>query len=373
MSEELDTDSIVQRTSNGRLSKQALGEGYLVSIVVVLNTILVVTLIGDGSIQLPWVFLWLGPGAGLIGAVYWIRKAEFEDQQIWEIAKWGAFGIGVGTVFLFGLALSGKALVISGADTFRYGATVSTLALIGVFAGTTRGVYMTNRDLDLRNGVLRRVLRHDLRNDMTVVLCQLDEIESAVDDERAQKVRETKQKIETVVDLTDKVRRIDVSTRDTDGITALDFASLLRRRIEIVESMYPDAEIESDLPDTVGAWVDPDFGMVIDSVVESARSGPDGRAHLLFDLSVHSDSIRLSVLDRNQTIPEADLTAVASGSETALEHARGVELWLVRWLVEASEGDLSIDTENHHIEITLNRASDGSSVGTRFQSHVPFL
>jgi hypothetical protein len=354
------------------LSKHELAEGYLVGTVVVLNAVLFARLLADVPESPWWVLFWLGPSLALIAAVVWLRRARLPTDQIWVIAQYGAFGIGLGTTFLLGMNLEAGALAVSGSETFRFGAIVSTLAMVGILSATTHQFYRSNRDLDLRNRVLRRVLRHDLRNDMTVVLCLLDDIESSVEGAEKRKVRQTRSKIETVVDLTDKVRRVDVSTRETNGTpTRLDLAGLVQRRVSILESTYPDMEIEVNLPESVGAWVDGDFGMVVDSVVESAVSGSEESPRIEIGISVESDSVILSFEDRDKAIPEADYTAVGAGSETALEHARGVELWLVRWLVEASDGDLFLDGNDHRIEITLDRATGGSGIRSDLQSYLP--
>ncbi|MFT4950015.1 MAG: hypothetical protein ACI9CA_002159, partial [Natronomonas sp.] len=38
-----------------------------------------------------------------------------------------------------------------------------------------------------------------------------------------------------------------------------------------------------------------------------------------------------------------DLNAIGRGSETPLQHSRGLELWLIRWAVLTSDGSLSVE------------------------------
>lgn len=347
------------------VSREVLGEGYLVGTAVVLNLILLMRLFSLETVSLVWTPIWTVPGLSLLVAVYWLRRTEFREEHIWDVAKYTAFGIGVGTVATLGLTLAGGTLSASGSSTFRFGATVSGLAVVGVFAGTTRDIYHNNQSLDLRNRVLRRVLRHDLRNDMTVVLVNLEKVEAELEGEQREKVAKARQKIEAVVDLTDKVRRVDVSARGDDGGVPVDLVTVLVRRIDLAESTHPEVEIEATLPDSATAWVATDFGMAVDSIVESARSGSAVTPRLGITLAVEEDSVVMTVDDENETIPESDLKAVASGSETTLKHARGVELWLVRWLVEASDGDLTLDEENHRIEIRVDRVTDGHRRGAQ--------
>lgn len=341
-----------------RLSREVLGEGYLVGIVVVLNGIIFTEALATGTAVLPWILVWIAPGLILLGVVYWLRAANLPGDEIWDVAKYTALGVGFGSVLLFILTVSNGLQSMTGTGTFRFGATVLTLAMVGVFAGTTRAVYRSNQSLGLRNRVLRRVLRHDLRNDMTVVLVTLDDLESELGGEQRAKVSQAKEKVKNVVDLTDKVRRVDVATQDSARPVPVDLVAIIEKRIDVVASTHPAATIETTLPKTAGAWADTDFGMVIDSVVESAVSSADATPHLQVGLQVESDVVTVTIEDNNETIPKSDLTAVSSESETALRHARGVELWLIRWLVEASNGDLHIDETRRRIEITLDRAAD---------------
>ncbi len=347
-------------------SKELLGEGYLVGTAVVLNLILLARFFAPENGSLIWRPVGIVPALALLGAVYWLRRTEFRERHIWDVAKYTAFGIGVGTTVTLGLSAVGGPMAVSGPSTFRFGATVSVLAVVGVFVGTTRDVYHINRSLDLRNRVLRRVLRHDLRNDMTVVLCNLDDVESELEGENQAKIAQARRKIQSVIDLTDKVRRVDISAR-ADEAVPVNLVDTLVRRVDLAESTHPEVDIETDLPEAARAWAATDFGMVVDSVVESARSDPNTAPRLRISLTVADDSVLLTVDDEHETIPTADLEAVESGSETALKHARGVELWMVRWLVEASEGDLTLDEEDHRIEIRLDRATDGHRRGARLR------
>ena len=357
----------LSETRDSSVTREVLGEGYLVGTAVVLNLILLGRLFSREAVSLVWTPVWIFPGLSLLVAVYWLRRTEFREEHIWDVATYTAFGIGGGTAATLGLTIAGGSLSASGSSTFRFGATVSGMAVVSVFAGTTRDVYHNNRNLDLRNKVLRRVLRHDLRNDMTVVLVNLDEVESELEGEHREKVAKARRKIEAVVDLTDKVRRVDVSAAGDDGGVPVDLVTVLIRRIDLAESTHPEVEIEADLPETATAWAATDFGMAVDSIVESSRSSKEITPRLGISLSVGEDSVLLTVDDENETIPTSDLEAVASGSETALKHARGVELWLVRWLVEASNGDLTFDEENHQIEIRLDRVTDGHPRGAQLR------
>jgi hypothetical protein len=54
-------------------------------------------------------------------------------------------------------------------------------------------------------------------------------------------------------------------------------------------------------------------------------------------------------------IPETETAAVSAERETALDHASGLDVWLVKWGVDVLGGDLSFDPTD---------APDGLDVGS---------
>ena len=71
------------------------------------------------------------------------------------------------------------------------------------------------------------------------------------------------------------------------------------------------------------------------------------------------ETVTVAVTDRGGTIPRADLEAIAAEQETAVDHSRGMELWIVRWTVLASGGETSVAFDDPPtLTITL-QAADG--------------
>jgi K+-sensing histidine kinase KdpD len=193
---------------------------------------------------------------------------------------------------------------------------------------------------------MHRVLRHNLRNDMTVVLCLLDEIEATTDGESQQHVDRARETIDGLVAMTDKVRQVNVTANSTHTRTEpIDLVGVVENRVRKLRADNPGVEITTDLPAEAPVAVSGEFGIVVDNVVESAlsRAAEDPRLHLT--VTRERGSVELTFEDHTGAIPEADLFAVAAESETDLEHGFGVELWLVHWLVDANDGELRFETE----------------------------
>jgi signal transduction histidine kinase len=341
------------------VTKRTLGESYITATGLLLGLALVAHLLRIGSGGLLWAGVAVLPVAALVATIHWVERLELAGDQVWSVAKFSAGALGVATVAATVTNLA-QAVAVSVAETLLLVTTLSTATAAGALVGVAWELRQSNRRLGLRNAVLHRVLRHNLRNDMTVVLCLLDDLETDANEEQRETIARIRRKIETLVDLTDKVRQVNVAVNDRESPTdAVDVASLVDRRVRRLSVEYPDVDIESDLPSRALARADEQFGLVLDNVVQSAaRRGENPRLRVV--LRTGSGTVTLRIEDHCGAIPEPDISAVTNGAETDLEHGFGMELWLVYWLVDTSGGHIDVATDDgvRHIDIELDRASE---------------
>jgi K+-sensing histidine kinase KdpD len=344
------------------VSKRKLGEGYIVGTGLILALVLFgQALQSDAAVGL-WSVVWGVPALVLLGAAIWLHRLGLTNDQVWVVAEYSALGLGLGTIVLIVVELIGPVSPISAGESVLLGTTLLTMTVAGSFAGVISSLRQSKRELQRRNAVLNRVLRHNLRNDMTVVLCKLDEIEQASDGAHDEAIQQSRQKIEGLIRLTDKVRRANAPAPDEIGATdPRDVSALVCERVDHLSETYPDIDIETTTSGRALAYVDERFGLVVDNIVESARSRGSREPELAVAVRTDTSVVSLCIEDRSRTLPEADLAAVAAGAETALEHGQGVELWLVDWLVDANDGDIRFEIEDdiRRIVIDVNRATSG--------------
>lgn len=344
---------------NMHVSKRSLGEGYIVATGVVLAAVLAGQLLIDGAAGLFWA---IAAGVSLlvlVGAVYWLHRLDLDGDQVWLVSNCGALCLGVGTTALLGVEIATAATFGQRVGTTVLGSTLAAVTVIGALAGVVVSLDKSNRELQGQNAVLHRVLRHNLRNDMSVVLCMLDDIERSADEETAATAQQAREKIKSVVRLTDSVRQANVSLADPTASRQVEnLSEIVETRLESFETSDPDLSIETDFPEEALVAVNDEFGLVVDNVVECALSGESPSPQLLVRIEQERETVRLVFEDPRQTISTVDISAVSAGSESALEHALGVELWLVEWLVTASNGSVSFDTggDSHRVSIELERA-----------------
>ena len=196
--------------------------------------------------------------------------------------------------------------------------------------------------------VLNRVLRHNLRNELTVVMGHAETIATeapAPYDEMGDVVR---RHAEELVDLGEKARTLQ-RMLDREGAAGepFDAVTVVRSAVETSHEAVPEATVEVTAPDSLRVAVDPVvFGAVVENIVENAAEY--GGSPPVVDVVVRDDggTLEVVVADEGPGLPDHELAAIRRGRETALEHGSGIGLWLVHWGTLALDGEVRYDTED---------------------------
>ena len=204
---------------------------------------------------------------------------------------------------------------------------------------------VTERELRKeRLAVLNRVLRHNLRNQLDVVNAHLE----AVDDDHADAATEATNRI---AHMSDRARTIDRLLSETRESVAIDVAELIRNTV----AAY-DSPIAVEAPDSLTITTD---CAALEAAVESAVDNAVTHAtNVTIFLRQTPDGCEIRVADDGPGIPESELSALETGTETPLQHGTGLGLWQLSWAARTLSGDVSFDTsEGTTVTITVSDAS----------------
>lgn len=214
--------------------------------------------------------------------------------------------------------------------------------------------------------VFNRVLRHNLRNKMTVAMGTAENIRDAADDpaiaEGAGRI------IEAAAELTD----LSAQARDIEGaITGGDGETAPTPLGHLVEDAVrdlggPDLTLTHDLPAGVYIEAYPSaLGLALANLVENAIEHND-TAEPVVEVRASYDADRrypltIAVADDGPGLPEHEIQAIQAGSESALEHGSGLGLWVVRWVAMRLDGELAFDERDPRGSIVEIRIGSGVS------------
>jgi len=192
---------------------------------------------------------------------------------------------------------------------------------------------VTERELRKeRLAVLNRVLRHNLRNQIDVVNAHLE----AIDDEHADAATETTNRIAR---MSNRARTIDRLLSETRGNVTIDVAELLRDTVAAYGS-----SVAVEAPDSLIITTD---RAALEAAIESAVDNAVTHAtNVTTSLRQTPDGCEIRVTDDGPGIPESELSALETKTETALQHGTGLGLWQLTWAARTLGGNVSFDTSN---------------------------
>ncbi|MFD1586860.1 sensor histidine kinase [Halorientalis brevis] len=351
-----------------RVTKRSLGVNYVAGTGLVLSGLLLSKLALSPPRDWLWSVTGLVPAVALGSAVYWLPRINLDDEQIWWVAQCGALGLEITTAFVVGHLLFSK--LVLGSTAIQVGVAANNVAagaIVGVLGGALWAVHNANERMGVRTDVLNRVLRHNLRNDMTVVFGHLENVRAKVDDPQQAQIDITLRKLDGLIELTEQVRAVDTALdRGRQTHRPVNVVAVIDRQVDELTTTHTDVTIQTDCP--AEAWVVADgmLGMLLDNIVMSAVDHGNGAPTLEVEVTTSTRWVELRIEDASHTLPTADLAVVSAGEETKLDHGCGIELWLVDWLVEKYDGELTIDDADDSrsvIDIRLPRAGTHSRLG----------
>lgn len=301
-------------------------------------------------------------------AVGWLLfRSSFTTRNAVRIAVWNLFGIAVLGGIMLGVLRYQAALGSPfAAPTF----SVAKVLAIGAVAHVIIGVYDARRvraqqlaKEQRKLSVLNRVIRHNLRNETTVLGGHASIVAEGVDDpELRESARKVGESASVIGGLAEDAKRLQAAFErrpdergpvDVDAIVA-DAADAAREAGAVT--------VETDV-DSCAALADE---RLTTAVEELATNAPEhGASEVTLRARERDGDVEIAVSDDGPGIRETEGRVITGPDpETQLEHASGLGLWVVRATADAFDGWLSIET-------TRDEDASAASSGTTITLGVP--
>jgi PAS domain S-box-containing protein len=204
--------------------------------------------------------------------------------------------------------------------------------------------------------VIDRVLRHNLHNEMNVVMGHAEQILDDPDGDHAASAREILQAGRDLVDLADKERRIVQLLSDDPTLESIQLRPLLTAIVEDLDERHPESRIALDCPRDVRIRAERSLGVALRELIENGVVH-NHREHPSVEVTARRDgeTVRITVSDDGPGVPIEERLILTGDEEIQpLFHGSGLGLWLVNHVVRRSNGTLAFEEE---------RAGDGESDG----------
>jgi signal transduction histidine kinase len=191
--------------------------------------------------------------------------------------------------------------------------------------------------------VLNRVLRHNVRNQLTVAMGSAGLVteEDGIDPADAARLENA---LEEIASLSEKTRELERLLGETD-VRPGDPSPVVREVVADRRQAHPGATIEYD--GTAAAVETPaveHLRPVLDELLENAVVHGEAEPWVRVSVETTDDGVELVVEDDGPGIPE-DERAVVTGEVaiTQLSHATGLGLWTVEMVVDSMGGSVRFD------------------------------
>jgi len=215
------------------------------------------------------------------------------------------------------------------------------------------GIYTDITDQKTRERrlqVLNRVLRHNLRNEMNVVVGNADLIADGVADAelsdvdvdvaaRAQEIIDTATDVATIGE---RVRQLERAL-DRSDVGTVDLTELVADAVDEYHDRQ-DVTVSTALPESLAVEAGDLLAVALDDLVENAVEHGTPPTHVTVVGRRDGEWIELAVNDDGPGIPDEEIAALTESTDTSqLSHGSGLGLWLVDWLTTSLGGEVRFE------------------------------
>ena len=193
--------------------------------------------------------------------------------------------------------------------------------------------------------VVQRVLRHNMRNDLSKIRGWTELMADESDPETR---REQFERIDRIVDrwrsMTDRVKDIrQVLQTEPGGQRRARLEELIREAVRAVREQHSSVTVDTTLQ-SGSIEVPTSVGKAVRELLQNAASATDGGSLEVTATRPREGWIEIDVSDDGPGMPDAEAEVLETGEETPLTHGQGLGLWMVRMTTTRAGGDISVET-----------------------------
>jgi PAS domain S-box-containing protein len=236
-----------------------------------------------------------------------------------------------------------RGITVDGSQTFIYQGASST--------GDHGFAIYTEVSDELRRerhiAVLHRLLRHNVRNEVNVVLGKAGSIMANTESEQLQQDAATIREAATkLARLSDEAKMVENVLGSPPELEAVDVVPLVEDVVEACRTQFDDPAISVDLPERLLVRADSRLKAVFHSLLDNAIRYSSQPATVRIQATESATgTTELAVVDDGPGIPATEKQVITNQEPISqLNHGSGLGLWLVKWIVDMYSGTLDIET-----------------------------
>lgn len=296
-----------------------------------------------------------------IAVIGYVYRSEISTESIGRVSIWY---VACGVVF----GLAGYASLqntFSASQPFSIlRLSVANWAIGGSFIGLLLGFYDARQSNAVtlartrereatrqaqRLSVLNRVLRHDIRNKLTIIKGHLDLLG---DHESNASLGPIERAADDLLEISNRVRNLHAVTQE-ESPQPVDLSEYVRNALTELREEHPKVTVHAEMSDDTLALTYPVIEATIRDLLQNAIVHHDHEdSDIVIDVQLHEtrgpdgEYAQFVIEDNGPGIPANERVILKEGRETQLGHSLGTGLWLTRWIVEESNGSFDFSTSS---------------------------
>ena len=208
--------------------------------------------------------------------------------------------------------------------------------------------------------VLNRVLRHNLRNNMSVIRGYTQIMADKLDNKTIGEI--SLRNIDRLIDLGEKAGELDRIIASTEESVQTDVQALVQELADEIQQEHPQASISVLSDEQITADLLPSFERAITELIKNAVKHSGTTPTVTITVTRVPNAVEITVSDDGPGLAQHEIDVFEAGSETPLTHGSGLGLWLVYWIVTNHDG--SIDATSSDDGTTVTVSVPGQQVST---------
>jgi len=215
--------------------------------------------------------------------------------------------------------------------------------------------------------VINRVLRHNVRNEVSVINGYTEMLAADLDGDAASKADRIIETANRLLDLAESAREIEANRDQSPDVEPVDVVPIVEERVRQLRERYPEATVTVDSPETAVVQALPRLETALWELLDNAAKHGGDDPSVAVEIRDTDDRILIAIADDGPGLPESERQVLATGAEEPLVHGQGLGLWLAYWLVGNFDGEITIPEyqQGTRVEVRLPkspaaRASRGS-------------
>ena len=306
-------------------------------------------------------------GGVILGLGIHVERSELHPEERFSVLVWSYGGFSLMFVLSvwghLGALLAGQATLAFASD---FVVLTSLGGAFGVIAGVNRGRATRNRLLAERNedqretlALLTRLLSHDIRNDLSLMLGHAEMLEGSVDEAGADRLEVIQRRMNEMATLLEAASTLVKSFDEERAFEPVDVSALLLEAATALAQDHRAVDVETDVDPGLAVEADALLDQLFTNLLQNAVNHNDP-ADLTVRVMAERDDEEVAVVveDDGRGVPEEVRESLFDlGQQGPDSDGDGIGLYLVSRLAALYGGSVSVD--------------DAPGGGARFEVRLP--